>query len=161
MTSIDLVRYSKFISLVLRHRPKLIGLDLDEGGWASVDALLSGMNAKDMPIDLPLLERIVAENDKQRFIFNAGRTKIRANQGHTVTVDLGLQPRTPPDHLYHGTAINNLASIQKQGLLKRKRQAVHLSPDAQTALQVGSRHGEPIILLIAARQMAAAGFTFT
>lgn len=93
------VRTSKFISLVLRHRPKMIGLVLDVGGWVPVDALLAGMNARGMPIDLAVLEQVVAEKDKQRFGFNAERTKIRANQGHSITVELGLQPRTPPDWL--------------------------------------------------------------
>ena len=156
----DLIHYSRFISLVLRHRPKLIGLVMDEGGWVRVDALLNGMNQKGMPIDLDLLERIVAENDKQRFAFNADRTKIRANQGHTITVDLGLPPQAPPDWLYHGTAVKYLPSIQAQGLLKGKRQAVHLSPDQETALRVGRRHGEPVVLEVEAERMAANGFLF-
>jgi putative RNA 2'-phosphotransferase len=156
----ELIRYSKFMSLVLRHRPGLIGLSMDEGGWVHVESLLLGMNAKGLPIDMNLLERVVAENDKQRFIFNADRTKIRANQGHTIAVDLGLQPRTPPDILYHGTALKYHASIQTQGLLKGKRQAVHLSPDTQTALLVGRRHGEPVVLEVEAGRMAADGFVF-
>jgi putative RNA 2'-phosphotransferase len=156
-----LMRYSKFMSLVLRHRPKLIGLNLDEGGWARVDALLAGMNAKGMPVDLAVLEQVVAENDKQRFTFNADRTKIRANQGHSIAVALDLPPRTPPDCLYHGTASKNISSIRGQGLKKGKRQAVHLSADTETAVQVGGRHGEPVVLVIDAARMAADGFVFT
>lgn len=155
------VRYSKFISLVLRHKPQLIDLILDESGWASVDALLAGMNAKGMRIDRALLGRVVAENDKKRFVFSEDGTKIRASQGHSITVDLGLQPRTPPDRLYHGTAVRNLNSIQQQGLLKGRRQAVHLSIDAQTARKVGSRHGQPSVLVIDAARMFADGFIFT
>ncbi len=158
---IDLIRYSKFISLVLRHRPELIGLEMDEAGWVSVDALLAGMNARGLPVDRPLLERIVAENDKQRFAFSPDRAKIRAAQGHTVKVELGLPPRTPPALLYHGTARKNLASIRAQGLKKGKRHAVHLSPDAETAVKVGRRHGEPVVLVVEAGRMAADGFPFT
>jgi putative RNA 2'-phosphotransferase len=156
----ELVRYSKFISLVLRHRPKLIGLDMDEGGWVSVDSLIAGMNAKGMPIGLDLLERVVSENDKSRFVFNADRSKIRANQGHTIKIDLGLQPLNPPDILYHGTAKKNLESIRKQGLLKGKRHAVHLSLDFDTAIKVGSRHGEPVVLEIESGRMAANAILF-
>jgi len=158
---INLVRYSKFISLVLRHKPQSIGLVLDEGGWASVDALLAGMRAKGLSVDRETLERVVAENDKQRFAFNADHSKIRANQGHSIAVDLGLQPRTPPDLLYHGTAVKNLSSILAQGLIKGNRQAVHLSIDIDTAVKVGSRHGKPVVLVIEAARMSADGFVFT
>jgi len=157
----NLVRYSKFISLVLRHQPQLIGLAMDESGWVNVDDLLAGINAKGMPIDRALLERVVAENDKKRFAFNDDGTKIRASQGHSISVDLGLQPRTPPDRLYHGTAKKNLASIQQAGLLKGSRQAVHLSTDAETALKVGGRHGQPVVLVVDSARMCADGFTFT
>ncbi len=157
----DLVRCSKFISLVLRHRPGLIHLVMDEAGWVDVDALLAGMNAKGMPADLPLLERIVAENDKRRFVFNSDHTRIRAAQGHSVPVDLGLPPSAPPDLLYHGAARQNLASILGQGLKKGKRHAVHLSPDLETARKVGSRRGPPVVLLVQTGRMAADGFTFT
>ncbi len=139
----------------------MIGLEMDAGGWVRVDALLAGMNARGMPVDGAMLERIVAENDKQRFILSEDGVKIRAAQGHTVQVDLGLEPRTPPNLLYHGTAQKSLSSIRGQGLKKGKRHAVHLSPDAETARKVGSRHGEPVALVIESGKMAADGFAFT
>ena len=161
----QLVRLSKFLSLVLRHDPQKVGLKLEEGGWVEVAALLSAMQKRGMPVDLALLERVVAENDKQRFSFSPDRLKIRANQGHSVQVDLGLAPRTPPERLYHGTAARNADSIRAQGLLKGRRHAVHLSPDAETARRVGERHGEPghdesLVLVIQSGRMAADGFIF-
>lgn len=156
----QLVRLSKFMSLVLRHRPQEAGLILDEGGWAEVDALLAAMNRKGMAVDRALLERVVVENDKQRFALSADGTKIRANQGHSIPVDLGLPPVTPPDLLYHGTGEQFLDSIRQSGLLKRKRHAVHLSPDAETAVRVGRRHGEAVVLVIESGRMAADGYLF-
>lgn len=155
------MRLSKYISLVLRHRPGMISLVLDEAGWADVDALLVGMQQHGYSIDHAQLERVVAENDKQRFAFNAEHTRIRANQGHSVQVQLGLAVRIPPDLLYHGTAAKNIESIRKYGLLKGKRHAVHLSPDIDTARKVGQRHGQPVVLAIQAGRMAVDGFEFT
>lgn len=155
-----LVRLSKFMSLVLRHQPKLAGLTLDEGGWADVDMLLAAMQRKGMVVDRALLERVVAENDKKRFSLSEDGKRIRANQGHSIPVDLGLPPLAPPELLYHGTARQYLASIRRDGLLKRKRHAVHLSPDAETAARVGQRHGEPVVLVIEAGKMAADGHLF-
>jgi putative RNA 2'-phosphotransferase len=155
------VRYSKFISLVLRHKPQILSIQIDPAGWVNVEALLSAMNARNMPIDMHLLEQLVSQNDKQRFAFNADRTKIRANQGHSIAVDLGLAPRIPPEFLYHGTALKNLPSIRAQGLLRGRRQAVHLSSDIDTAEKVGRRHGEPVVLIVEAVRMDTDGFVFT
>ncbi len=157
----ELVELSKFLSLVLRHRPQMLGLTLDSSGWVSVDVLLGAMHARGRGIDRARLERVVAENDKQRFSFSADGTMIRANQGHSIPVELGLAPRTPPDVLYHGTAEKNAASIRANGLVKGKRHAVHLSLDTETAQKVGARHGAPLVLTIEAGRMAADGYVFT
>lgn len=156
----DLVRLSKFLSLVLRHRPERIGLTLDAGGWANVDELLRRARASDEPMTRARLERVVRENDKQRFAFSADGTRIRARQGHSIDVDLGLTPVVPPDVLYHGTARRNLASIRTEGLLRRRRHRVHLSPNAATARRVGQRHGPPVVLVVAATTMHADGHVF-
>lgn len=157
----ELVHLSKFLSLVLRHKPQELGLALDSGGWVEVNTLLAAMRARGMAMDRERLERVVAENDKQRFTFSSDGTKIRANQGHSIPVQLGLAPRTPPELLYHGTAARNLDSIREKGLLKGRRHAVHLSLDAETARKVGQRHGEPVVLTIQAGRMYADGFVFT
>jgi putative RNA 2'-phosphotransferase len=122
-----LVRYSKFLSLILRHQPEKIGLTLDPQGWVAVDELIAKANQHGVALTLPRLQQVVAENDKQRFAFDAAGTRIRANQGHSINIDLGLAPLTPPDVLYHGTAQRFLAAIQQQGLQARSRDYVHLS----------------------------------
>lgn len=145
----DLISKSKFLSLVLRHEPQRIGLALDANGWANVNELLSKAN-----LDFSTLEQIVLTNDKKRYAFNEDKTKIRASQGHSIqTIDLQLEPKTPPDFLYHGTARWQLSSILKHGLLKCNRQYVHLSLDIETARKVGQRHGIPIILVINCKSM--------
>lgn len=147
---------SKFLSLVLRHKPETIGLKLDANGWASVSEILRGMK-----IEMSALEKVVAENDKQRFSFNADKTKIRANQGHSVKVDVELAEKVPPEILYHGTVERNAESIERRGLLKMKRLYVHLSADVETAKKVaGRRAGAAVIYEIFARQMYDAGFKF-
>ncbi|UPT69138.1 MAG: RNA 2'-phosphotransferase [Sphingobacteriales bacterium JAD_PAG50586_3] len=151
---------SKFISLVLRHKPETIGVTLDENGWADVADLLQKFNAHGTAITFDELKAIVDENTKKRFAFNDDFTKIRANQGHSVEVDLKLQPQTPPAILYHGTALKNLDSIKEKGLLKGERQHVHLSDNIATATQVGSRHGKPIVLHIDTVTMLADGHIF-
>jgi putative RNA 2'-phosphotransferase len=151
---------SKFISLVLRHRPDIIGLSLDENGWANTNELLEKMNNDKKEIDLPLLEFIVSTNAKQRFSFNTDGSMIRANQGHSVDIDLQLQPARPPVHLFHGTAIQFVPSILETGIQKGSRQHVHLSSDLDTAKQVGSRHGKPAIFQINSGQMVEDGFVF-
>ena len=153
-------RASKFLSLVLRHDPARVGLALDGGGWVAVDDLLSAMTGAGLALDRATLERIVAENEKQRFAFDAGGTRIRANQGHSIAVDLGLVPMVPPAELYHGTADRFVADIRNAGLLRGTRTHVHLSADVATARQVGQRHGRPVVLRVAAAAMHAAGHEF-
>jgi putative RNA 2'-phosphotransferase len=151
---------SKFLSLVLRHNPGKIGLTLDENGWADVDDLINRCNKKNQSIDRSSLELIVKENDKQRFSFNEDGNKIRANQGHSIEVDLGLQEVTPLDKLYHGTVQKFLDAIKSEGLRKMSRQHVHLSKDLEKAIKVGSRRGKPIILEINSSAMSNDGFKF-
>lgn len=158
--SANIVRLSKYLSLVLRHQPGKIGLRLDGQGWAEVDALLAGCNQAGVAIDLPTLQAVVAQNDKQRFSFSPDGTRIRANQGHSIKVDLGLAPRQPPERLYHGTAARFLEAIRLQGLLPGRRQHVHLSLDEATALKVGGRHGLAVVLTVLAGQMWSDGLPF-
>ena len=156
----DLVKVSKFLSLVLRHKPEEIGLTLDENGWADADELIRLANRRGRPLDRPLLERVVAENDKKRFAFSDDGRRIRASQGHSVEVDLALDPAEPPALLYHGTASRFVASIRAEGLIAGRRQHVHLSRDVPTATRVGQRHGKPVVLAVRAREMAAVGHPF-
>jgi putative RNA 2'-phosphotransferase len=156
----QLVRVSKFMSLVLRHDPAKVGLALDPAGWAEVDELLAGAARAGVPFDRETLERVVAENEKQRFAFDDDHTRIRASQGHSVRVDLGLEPRIPPDVLYHGTASRSIESIRKSGLHSAKRTHVHLSASEATARTVGQRHGRPVVLTIAAGRMHRDGHPF-
>lgn len=150
----------KFISLVLRHKPEIIGIKLDEHGWANVAELINGMNKVGKLIDLNTLKTIVAENDKQRYSFNENKTKIRANQGHSIDVDIELKLCEPPKYLYHGTASRFLDNIIKQGIKKQSRQYVHLSRDIQTAAKVGARHGLPIVLRVYSKNMFNNGYKF-
>lgn len=156
----DLVKISKFLSLVLRHKPEIIGLTLDRNGWAEVDSLIVLARNKGTYLNRPLLEQIVTTNSKKRFSFNEDKSKIRANQGHSINVDLALTPQQPPRYLFHGTATRFVESINLQGLLRGNRHHVHLSSDKSTALQVGQRHGKPVVLKIQAEKMYHAGFTF-
>lgn len=151
---------SRFLSLVLRHEPEKIGLVLDREGWANVDELIAKAQVKGRPLDRAMLDRVVAENDKQRFAFDADKSHIRANQGHSIDIDLALKPRIPPAQLFHGTAGRNLPSIRASGLNSGERQHVHLSTDAQTATKVGARHGTPVVLVVRTGAMAAAGHVF-
>ena len=143
-TTPDLTRISKYISLILRHKPEVIGIQLDAHGWADVNALLAGISRK-YPINRDILDEIVGRDEKQRYSFSQDGTKIRANQGHSVQVDVELPVTEPPETLYHGTAHRFAASIEVQGLLPQSRLYVHLSTDVQTARKVGARHGEPIV----------------
>ncbi|WP_165230597.1 RNA 2'-phosphotransferase [Aquisphaera insulae] len=156
----DLVRTSKFLSLVLRHKPEEIGLTLDANAWADVAELIRLANDHGVRLTPPLLDRIVAENEKKRFAFSDDRTRIRASQGHSIAVDLDLPPTPPPELLYHGTATRFLESIRAGGLHSANRQHVHLSPDEATATKVGRRHGKPVVLIIRAAEMARAGHVF-
>lgn len=146
---------SKFLSYVLRHNPGKIGLVLDANGWADVSELLAKAH-----VDMATLQKVVATNDKKRFSFNEDETKIRANQGHSISIDLNLQPKEPPEFLYHGTATRFLDSIMKQGLVKGNRQHVHLSLNEQTATKVGQRHGVPVVLKVLSKKMNEAGHIF-
>jgi putative RNA 2'-phosphotransferase len=155
-----LIGMSKFLSLVLRHKPEAIGLTLDANGWADVEELITRANQQGKQLTRPLLEKIVATNDKKRFAFSEDGTRIRASQGHSVTVDLDLKPQTPPEVLFHGTATRFLDSIKKLGLLPVNRQHVHLSLDEETAVKVGQRHGKPVILRIRSGEMHRTGSEF-
>lgn len=151
---------SKFLSLILRHKPEEIGLALDPNGWAVIDELIALAGLRGTQISRTQVETIVAESDKQRFAISADGMKIRANQGHSVDIALGLAPQTPPEQLFHGTATRFLASIRESGLHPASRQHVHLSSDATTAEKVGSRHGKPVILTVESGQMARDGHLF-
>ena len=150
---------SKFISLILRHKPEEIGITLDEHGWANVDELIAGI-AKKQPFDMVALENIVSTDEKQRYSFNEDKTLIRANQGHSIPVDVELEQKTPPELLYHGTGEKYTASIDVQGLIPKSRLYVHLSPDYDTAVKVGSRHGKPVVYTVAAGEMKKNGYVF-
>lgn len=151
---------SKYLSLVLRHNPAAAGVTLDEEGWVRVEDLLAGAARHGHSFTRAELEQVVQKSEKQRFAFSSDAQLIRANQGHSVSVDLGLTPRTPPEVLYHGTVERFLYSIIARGVEKRSRQYVHLSLDVATATRVGSRRGEPVILKIAAASMHSDGFRF-
>jgi putative RNA 2'-phosphotransferase len=156
----QLKHISKLLSLVLRHKPETIGLQLDENGWADVKELIQKINESGTAVDAATINLVVETNDKKRFAFNEDKTCIRASQGHSIEVELNLKPMLPPDTLYHGTTERFLESILKTGLTKQQRQHVHLSELATTAKNVGSRHGKPVILNINAKAMALAGFSF-
>lgn len=152
------IRLSKFLSLVLRHDPGAAGIALDRNGWVEIDVLLAGCAAHGVPLTREELLEIVRTSDKQRFAIAGDR--IRANQGHSVAVDLALPPADPPARLFHGTVERFLDAIRADGLRPRSRMHVHLSPDLETARRVGARRGAPVVLEVDAAAMAAAGFTF-
>lgn len=147
---------SKFLSLVLRHQPQKIDLKLDAQGWAETQELINKMPN----LTLELLKEVVSTNAKKRFAFNEDGSKIRASQGHSLSVELGYSPSQPPTILYHGTATQHLDAIAIKGLLKMNRQHVHLSENIETATQVGQRHGKLVLLEVAAEAMQEAGFLF-
>jgi putative RNA 2'-phosphotransferase len=155
-----LITISKFLSKHLRHGPEALGLTLEPGGWVPVDDLLAGASRIGFSITTDELQRVVAENDKQRFSFDETCQKIRANQGHSTEVDLQLEEVEPPERLYHGTVARFLDAIRVEGLKKMKRYHVHLSKDVQTATKVGERRGKPVILVIESARMAADGHKF-
>lgn len=154
------IQLGRFLSLVLRHDPSAVGITLDEHGWADVESLISGMERSGHRINMDTLERIVRENNKKRYSFNEDHTKIRANQGHSLSVDVELEEVVPPDILYHGTAVGHVDSIMRNGLNRQSRQHVHLSEKWETAVSVGARHGKPIILRVDAAAMHQAGYVF-
>ena len=160
MNSTRLVKISKYLSKHLRHQPERIGLTLEPGGWVNVDQLLSACKHYSFPLTLHELKEVVAKNDKQRFSFDATETRIRANQGHSIAVDLQLEPTLPPEVLYHGTGHKTVESIRRQGLCKMSRHHVHLSQDIATAKKVGQRHGSPVVFAVDAKAMSERGHTF-
>ena len=145
--------------MVLRHKPDAVGIQLDAHGWAEVSAIVSAFS-KMGTFTVAMLNEIVRDDEKKRYSFNADGTKIRANQGHSVKVDVELKEAVPPEVLYHGTGRKYVESIDKEGLLPRQRLYVHLSGDVETALKVGKRHGEPFIYKILAGKMVYAGYKF-
>lgn len=155
-----LTKTSKFLSLVLRHRPERIGLTLDDEGWATVSDLLHRMSEAGHPLTREILLQVVAQNDKQRFRMSDDGSRIRANQGHSIEIDLALPAAIPPELLYHGTATRFVDSILEHGLLRGSRNHVHLSPDVETATRVGARHGKPMVLTVAAAEMQRNGHAF-
>jgi putative RNA 2'-phosphotransferase len=151
---------SRKLSYVLRHNPSALGLDLDDAGWVGVAALLAALSADGTPVSRTELEALVAGSDKQRFALDADRDRIRAQQGHSVPVALGLLAQAPPPVLYHGTVAMFLPSISNQGLTRQSRHHVHLSGDAATAHRVAARRGSPVVLTVDAATMAAHGHSF-
>ena len=153
-------RLSVFISLILRHKPEEIGIALDKHGWANVKELIAGINNTGRKIDMETLEEIVRTDNKGRYSFNENKTLIRANQGHSIPVDVELKEVAPPDVLYHGTATKSLDSIKQQGIKSMSRLYVHLSKDLETAIKVGDRHGKCVVLIIDTKRMFDDGIKF-
>lgn len=152
---------SKFLSFVLRHKPEAIGITLDREGWVKVETLVDAARRHGRSLDAGMIERVVATNDKQRFALSADGKSIRANQGHsTTTVEIGFAEQAPPPVLYHGTVPRFVDAIRGQGLKRGSRHHVHLSPDRETATLVGRRRGDPVVLVIDAARMHAAGHAF-
>ena len=155
----DLTKTSRYIALILRHKPETIGITLDTHGWANVKELIKGVSKK-YPIDMDILEEIVRTDEKQRYSFNEDRTLIRANQGHSIPVDVELEEVEPPEYLYHGTATKYVDSILSDGLIPKSRLYVHLSGDKGTATNVGERHGKPVIFRVRSKSMYLQGYQF-
>lgn len=145
--------------MILRHKPEAIGITLDEHGWANVEELIAGLR-KTRRFDMETLEEIVRTDDKMRYSFNEDKTLIRANQGHSIPVDVELPVALPPEYLYHGTGQKYVESIEKTGLIPKSRLYVHLSGDFDTAVKVGSRHGKPVVYRVASGQMQKEGYVF-
>jgi putative RNA 2'-phosphotransferase len=160
MTEKETKHASKFLSLILRHEPERVGLSLGDAGWIGVDELLRAVNQHGIPLTLDQLKHIVATSDKKRFALSDDGLRIRASQGHSIDVDLQYEPQEPPELLYHGTATRSLDSIRKDGLLRMERHDVHLAAETKVTLQVGGRHGKPVLLVIRAKEMRQAGHVF-
>ncbi len=155
----EYIKIGRFISLILRHHPDIIGITLDKNGWAKVDDLIDGVNKK-YPLDFETLEKIVRSDNKQRYSFNSDKTLIRANQGHSIDVDVEPEKLVPPQYLWHGSAEKYVESINANGLIPKSRLYVHLSPDYETAFKVGSRHGKSVVYRVEARKMHDMGYEF-
>lgn len=160
MSESRLIKISKYLSYHLRHHPEQIGIKLAPGGWIDVHELLAACQAHNFPIQSTELQEVVATSDKQRFAFDPTGTRIRANQGHSIEIDLQLTPQAPPPLLYHGTGKKAVESILTQGLRKMSRHHVHLSSDRETARKVGSRHGIPVVFQVDAATMSNDGYPF-
>lgn len=160
MDNARLVKLSKYLSKHLRHQPERLGLSLAVGGWVEVDKLLVACQSNNLPLSRAELDEVVASNDKQRFSFDSTRKLIRANQGHSVEVDLQLASATPPPVLYHGTNERSVASIIEHGLLKMARHHVHLSDDIAMARKVGGRRGKPVVIALETKAMIEASHKF-
>lgn len=156
----NLTKVSKFISLILRHKPEEIGIALDKYGWAKVDELIAGVSKRYRGFSIDILEEIVRTDEKQRYSFNEAHTLIRANQGHSIPVDVELEIVEPPEYLYHGTGKKYMDSIWKDGLIPKSRLYVHLSDDEETAINVGKRHGEPCVFRLNSGLIYRRGFVF-
>ena len=150
---------SKYMRLILRHKPETIGITLDEHGWADVDELIEGIS-RTQNFNMDILEEIVRTDEKQRYSFNDDKTKIRANQGHSIEVDVELEEKEPPEILWHGTGEKFATSIDNIGLIPKSRLYVHLSKDEETATTVGRRHGKPVLYMVNTREMYKDGFKF-
>lgn len=157
---IETVALSKYISYLLRHNPSDAGVALDKEGWADTEELLAGIRRKGRKIDLQLLEKIVQDDEKGRYSFSSDKTRIRANQGHSIPVHVAMTAAVPPEILYHGTAEQFAERICAEGIKKMSRQFVHLSPDIATACKVGQRHGKVCVFAVKAGEMAKDGFVF-
>jgi putative RNA 2'-phosphotransferase len=155
-----LVKTSKYLARHLRHEPGRLGLELEPGGWVRVEALLRACAERSFSLTIDELREVVDRNDKERFSFDETGTRIRANQGHSIEIDLELTSATPPPILFHGTGLHNLDSIMQMGLQRIGRHHVHLSTDAATATRVGARHGRPVVLEVDAARMVEDEFTF-
>ena len=155
----DLTKTGKFLALILRHKPETIGITLDEHGWANVADLINGID-KMQKFNMKMLEQIVATDSKQRYSFNTDKTLIRANQGHSIKVDVELEEAVPTGSLYHGTCIKYVGSINTYGLNPQSRLYVHLSEDIETAYCVGSRHGTPVVYSVDTQRMIDDGLKF-
>ena len=160
MSNYRLIKISKFLSKHLRHQPDAIGIKLAAGGWVAVDELLRACAKNKFFITREELEIVVANNDKQRFSFDSTGNLIRANQGHSVEINLQLEPVIPPNVLYHGTGKKSVDAIMKTGISKMSRHHVHLSSNIDTAKSVGMRHGKPVIFTINTQQMLEDGYIF-
>lgn len=157
----EMTKISKFLSLVLRHQPEKIGIQLDREGWTDIEKLLQAIQQQGLSLDLAMLHTLVEQNDKKRFQISENDLQIRAVQGHsTASVNRQMQAIQPPTVLYHGTASRFLDSIWQQGLLAGQRHAVHLSADIETATTVGQRYGKPVVLSVNTAQMVHDGFEF-
>ena len=150
----------KYLSLILRHKPETIGISLDEHGWGDVEEIIEGISRDYPEMKMALLEEIVETNNKKRYSFNEDKTLIRANQGHSIPVDVELEVMVPPDILYHGTGEKYVSSINVQGLIRKSRLYVHLSADLETAKKVGVRHGKPAIYVVDCKRMHQDGYVF-